>query len=118
MWATRPRVLLPGFGTTTRSLHPPPLPGNQLANEALKAAAHFGNTTAESNRYAQYVILSPPGTDPDGFNTNSGNFVPGTITTLTRHLSGGAAPSIYGDIAFTNMPYVTDAVAAAGQLRQ
>ncbi len=31
----------------------------QLGQEAVKAAAHFGNTTAASNRYAYYVILSP-----------------------------------------------------------
>ncbi|MDE2307645.1 MAG: hypothetical protein KGJ97_05060, partial [Xanthomonadaceae bacterium] len=41
--------------------------GTQLAQEALNAAAHFGNTTAASNRYVQYVILSPTGTHPDGF---------------------------------------------------
>uniref|UniRef100_UPI0005A6FDD2 hypothetical protein n=1 Tax=Streptacidiphilus neutrinimicus TaxID=105420 RepID=UPI0005A6FDD2 len=33
--------------------------GNQLGQEAVKAATHFGNTTAASNRHAYYVILSP-----------------------------------------------------------
>jgi hypothetical protein len=36
--------------------------GTQLAQEAIKAAQHFGNTTAASNRYVQYIILSPTGT--------------------------------------------------------
>src|SRR5215813_2606499 len=43
--------------------------GHDLAAEAVSAAAHFGNTTPSSNRDAQYVILYPHGTHPDGFNT-------------------------------------------------
>src|SRR5690349_9349831 len=39
----------------------------QLGQEAVSAAAHFGNTTAASNRYAYYVILSPHGTNPDNY---------------------------------------------------
>ena len=89
--------------------------GNQLAAEAVKAAGHFGNTTAASNRYAQYVIVSPTGTRPDGFNTPSGGFCAwhdyNGDTTLS---GGGAAPSPYGDIAFTNMPYVADLGASCG----
>ena len=75
----------------------------QLAQEAIKAAGHFGNTTAATNRYAQYVVVSPSGTHPDGF--GSANFCAWhTYTT-----------SSYGDIAFTNMPYVTDLGASCGQ---
>jgi hypothetical protein len=37
--------------------------GHQLDVEAVNAAAHFGNTTAAANRDAQYVIISPHGTD-------------------------------------------------------
>ena len=88
--------------------------GKQLANEAIKAAAHFGNTSASANRYAQYVILSPPGTNPDGFNTNSGNFCAWHDYNADAALSGGAVPSSFGDIAFTNMPYVTDAASSCG----
>src|SRR5256714_1598279 len=47
---------------------------SQLAQEAVNAAAHFGNTTAASNRYAQYVVVSPSGTHPDGFNTPTSAF--------------------------------------------
>src|SRR5579859_6496697 len=39
----------------------------QIGNEATAAAGHFGNTTAASNRYAYYVILSPHGTNPDNY---------------------------------------------------
>jgi len=77
----------------------------QLAQEAVNAAAHFGNTTAASNRYVQYVILSPTGTTPDGFNTSQGNFCAWHYYTS----------SSYGDVAYTNMPYVTDAGASCGE---
>ncbi|HEY8024388.1 MAG TPA: hypothetical protein VIF60_07475, partial [Burkholderiaceae bacterium] len=81
----------------------------QLASEAIKAAAHFGNTTAASNRYAQYVILSPHGTTPDGFNTSSGNFC-----AWHDYNTDAGVSSPYGDIAFTNMPYVYDAGSSCG----
>ncbi|HEY7360195.1 MAG TPA: hypothetical protein VH642_05235, partial [Streptosporangiaceae bacterium] len=41
--------------------------GSQLAQEAVDAASHFGNTSPASNRDASYVILSPTGTDPDQY---------------------------------------------------
>jgi serine protease len=77
----------------------------QLAQEAINAAAHFGNTTAASNRYAQYVILSPSGTHPDGFNTSTGLFCAWHDSTADSVFN---VNSPYGDIAFTNMPYATD----------
>jgi serine protease len=78
---------------------------SQLAQEAINAAAHFGNTTPGANRYVQYVIVSPSGTHPDGFNTLGSTFCAWhTYTT-----------SSYGDIAFTNMPYVTDLGASCGE---
>jgi len=84
--------------------------GAQLGQEAVKAAGHFGNTTAASNRYVQYVILSPTGTHPDGFNTSSGQF-------CAWHDYNGdvGVSSSYGDIAFTNMPYVLDMGSSCGQ---
>lgn len=81
----------------------------QLANEAIKAAAHFGNTTAASNRYVQYVVLSPSGTHPDGFNTSSGQFC-----AWHDYTANAGVTSPYGDIAFTNMPYVYDAGSGCG----
>ena len=87
--------------------------GNQLANEAIKAAGHFSNTTAASNRYSQYVILSATGTDPDNY--QSGGFCAWHDYNGDSTLSGGGATSPYGDIAFTNMPYVLDAGSSCGQ---
>jgi hypothetical protein len=83
----------------------------QLGTEAVNAAAHFGNTTAAANRNAQYDIISPTGTHPDGFGP-SGNF-------CAWHDWNGdpfvGVTSPYGPIAFTNMPYVTDLGASCGQ---
>ncbi len=87
--------------------------GNQLANEAIRAAGHFGNTTSASNRYSQYVIVSPTGTDPDNYQT--GGFCAWHDYNGDSTLTGGAASSPYGDIAFTNLPYLPDAGTSCGQ---
>jgi serine protease len=75
----------------------------QLGTETINAAAHFGNTTAALNRDAQYIIVSPTGTYPDGFNTPSGGWCAWHDYTADLGVS-----SPYGDIAMTNMPYLTD----------
>jgi PKD repeat protein len=110
-----PNGALAGIWYDNSAAAPSQASGNQLAAEAVRAAGHFGNTTQASNRYAQYVILSPTRTHPDGFNTPGGGFCAwhdyNGDTTLD---GGGAAPSPYGDIAFTNMPYVADLGASCG----
>lgn len=73
----------------------------QLAAEAKKAAKHFGNITQAPNLTAQYVILSPTNTHPDGF-PNSG-FCGWHDFTSTS----------YGNLAYTNLPYVPDLGAGA-----
>jgi serine protease len=103
---------LAGVWEDASSSAPSAASGHQLAQEAVKAAGHFGNTTAAANRNAQYVIYSPTGTDPDGW--RSGGFCAWHDWNGDSTLSGGAASSSYGDIAFTNMPYVTDAGASCG----
>jgi hypothetical protein len=75
---------------------------SQLAAEAAKAAAHFGNTTQTPNLNAQYVIVSPTGTHPDGFGPH-GSFCAWHDKTT----------SSYGTLAFTNLPYVPDLGAGA-----
>lgn len=87
--------------------------GNQLANEAIKAAGHFGNTSASTNRYSQYVILSATGLNPDNYQT--GGFCAWHDYNGDTTLSGGAASSPYGDVSFTNMPYVMDQGSSCGQ---
>jgi serine protease len=89
--------------------------GNQLGAEAVKAATHFANTTQASNRYTQYVIVSPTGTHPDGFNTTGGQFCAWHDYTADSTLSGGAVSSPDGYLAFTNLPYITDMGTSCGQ---
>ncbi|RUL73643.1 hypothetical protein [Dyella choica] len=86
--------------------------GAQLAQEAINAAAHFGNTSVDSNRYVQYVILSPTGANPDNYQT--GGFCAWHDYNGDGSLSGGPVSSPYGDIAFTNMPYVSDQGSGCG----
>ncbi|MBO1415602.1 hypothetical protein [Streptomyces sp. FH025] len=73
----------------------------QIAAEAGKAAAHFGNTTQAPNLNAQYVVVSPTGTHPDGF-PNSGFCAWHDKTS-----------SAYGTLAYTNLPYIPDNGAGA-----
>src|SRR5205823_6550673 len=87
---------------------------HQLGVEALAGVAHFGNTTPASNRNAQYVVVSPTGTHPDGFNTLSGQFCAWHDYNGDTSLTGGAVASPYGDFAFTNLPYITDMGASCG----
>jgi serine protease len=85
--------------------------GHQLGAEALKAAHHFGNTTAAANRYSYYVVLSPHGTNPDHYkNSYCAWHDYNGDTTLT----GGAITSDVGDFSFSNQPYNMDAGASCG----
>ena len=74
---------------------------SQLAAEAVKAAAHFGNTTAGSNASVQYVIATATGNNASGFGTQY----------CAWHSS---TSSTYGNIAYTNLPYITDAGGSCG----
>src|ERR1035437_11181455 len=80
----------------------------QLGNEAVKAASHFGNFTPASNRYAQYVVLSAKGLNPDNYQT--GGF-------CAWHDWNGdvLTSSSDGEGAFSNMPYTMDQGASCGQ---
>ena len=78
----------------------------QLGQEAVTAAGHFGNTNAILNRNAQYVVVSPTGTHPDGFLSDF-------CAWHDWNRDVGAASSV-GDIAFTNLPYVPDAGGSCG----
>ncbi len=87
--------------------------GNQLAAEAEAAAAHFGNLTQASNRDIQYVIASPTGADPDGWNDPTNGYCAYHDDTHDPFIDGGGPVS--GPIAaFTNLPYVPDAGGSCG----
>ena len=85
---------------------PPQATAHQLAAEAASAATHFGNTTAAANRDAQYIILSPAGTDPDQYKQDG--FCAWHDYSGDKSMDGGGAVTP-GYVAFTNMPYLTDA---------
>ena len=74
---------------------------SQIALEAVNAAYHFGNTTASSNASVQYVIATATGNNLSGFGTQ--------YCAYHSSIRSGA-----GDVAYTNMPYITDAGASCG----
>lgn len=74
---------------------------SQLAAEAVKAARFFNNTTAASNASVQYVIATAHGYNASGFGSSY----------CAWHSS---TSSTYGTIAYTNLPYITDAGASCG----
>jgi hypothetical protein len=74
---------------------------SQLAAEAVSAAQYFGNTAAGSNNSVQYVIATSTGNNSRGFGTQY----------CAWHSS---TSSSYGNVAYTNLPYITDAGASCG----
>ena len=75
----------------------------QLANEAIRAAQHFGNTTGASNASAQYVIATAHGNSASGFGRQYCAWHSSTSSAL-----------VGGNLAYTNLPYITDAGASCG----
>jgi serine protease len=73
-----------------------PSQGN-LASEAQRGAAHFGNYTVD----ASYVVVSPHGIKPSGFGTSYCAWH--STTTANSHT-----------IAYTNLPYMPDAGGTCG----
>ena len=100
-FATNPNNVLGGVWFDNTGTAPGRPSQSQLAAEAVKAAAHFGNTTAASNTTVQYVINTATGNNASGFGTQY----------CAWHSSTN---STYGNIAYTNMPYITDAGAGCG----
>jgi len=74
---------------------------SQLAGEAIRAAQHFGNTASGSNSTTQYVVATATHNNAGGFGTSY----------CAWHSS---TSSSYGYIAYTNLPYITDAGGSCG----
>ena len=74
---------------------------SQLANEAVRAANYFKNTTASSNASTQYVIATATGHSSSGFGTRYCAYHSSTSSSV-------------GNVAYTNLPYITDAGASCG----
>jgi hypothetical protein len=107
--------VLAGVWVDESSAAPAQATGHEIGLEAVSAATHFANLTQTANRNAQYVIVSPPGTHPDGFNTSGVQFCAWHDYTGDNTLSGGSVASPSGQLAFTNLPYVTDSGKSCGQ---
>ena len=73
---------------------------SQFAAEAVRAAQHFGNSAA-INANAQYVIATATGNNSKGFKTQFCAYHSATSSTV-------------GNVAYTNLPYITDAGASCG----
>jgi hypothetical protein len=74
---------------------------SQFASEAVRAAQHFGNTTASSNASVQYVIATATRNNSSGFGKQY----------CAYHSSTSSSG---GNVAYTNLPYITDAGASCG----
>jgi serine protease len=102
---------LAGVWADNASVAPTKATAKQLGLEADRAAVHFGNTTPASNTSAQYMIVSASGTHPDGFN------LPETGWCAWHDFTAADDVAVHtprGNIAFTNLPYQTDAGANCG----
>ena len=99
--AGNPKGIFAGGWSDNAAAAPTHPTQSQLAAEAVKAAPHFGNTTASSNASAQYVIATATGNSSSGFGTQY----------CAYHSS---TSSSYGNVAYTNLPYITDAGASCG----
>ncbi len=99
--ATNPSGVLAGVWYDNSAAAPTHPSQSQLGSEAVKAAAHFGNKTSSSNTTVQYVVNTATKNSMRGFGTQW----------CAWHSS---VSSSYGNIAFTNMPYITDAGASCG----
>jgi serine protease len=99
--AGNPAHILAGVWYDNASAAPSSPGQSQFAAEALKAAKHFGNSTGSSNASAQYVIATAHGIVPPGFKTQYCAYHSWTSSSV-------------GYLAYTNLPYITDAGASCG----
>ena len=99
--AGNPSGMFQGVWFDTSSSAPKRPKQSDIGNEAVRAAQYFGNTAAGSNDTTQYVIALPTGVSPQGFGTQY----------CAYH---SYASSSYGNVAYTNLPYITDAGSSCG----
>jgi len=102
VFAGNPSGELAGVWADNSSAAPAHPRQSQFASEAVKAANHFGNTAAGSNNSVQYVIATATRNSSSGFGSRY----------CAYHSSTGATS--VGNVAYTNLPYITDAGASCG----
>ncbi|MDE1950632.1 MAG: hypothetical protein KGI35_18600, partial [Burkholderiales bacterium] len=74
---------------------------SQLAAEAVRAAQYFGRSSGSANASVQYVVATAHGNNASGFGTQYCAYHSWVKSTL-------------GKVAYTNLPYITDAGASCG----
>jgi hypothetical protein len=99
--AGNPKSIFAGVWADNSSAAPNKPRQSQLAAQAVKAAQHFGNTTAASNASVQYVIATSSGHSSSGFKSSYCAYHSSTSSSV-------------GNVAYTNLPYITDAGASCG----
>ena len=99
--AGNPSSILVGVWADNGSPAPSRPRQSQLAAEAVKAAQHFGNKSAGSNASVQYVIATATRNSSSGFGTQY----------CAYHSSTSSSA---GNVAYTNLPYITDAGGSCG----
>jgi hypothetical protein len=106
--------VLAGVWEDTSKPAPAEASGHQIAAEAVRAAEHFHNESAEANRYVQYDVISPTGTNPDGYKAEE--ICAWHDYTGDWALDGGGevATPWESPVAFTNMPYIPDVGSTCG----
>jgi len=100
-FAGNPTAIFGGLYQDNGSAAPSSPSQSQLAAEAIKAAGHFGNASSSSNASVQYVIATAHNNNASGFGTQY----------CAWHSSTSSGS---GNIAYTNLPYITDAGASCG----
>jgi serine protease len=99
--AGNPKGILVGTWYDNAAAAPARPSQSQLAAEAVNAAQHFG-VSALTNETAQYVIATATGNNASGFGTQYCAWHSSTTSTSN------------GTIAYTNLPYMTDAGGSCG----
>ena len=97
-----PPGLLKGTWTDNTDAIPASPTDADIQAEAVRAAAHFGNTSAGANASTEYIVDTPHGNSTSGFGTQW----------CAYH---GSAGSSYGALSYTDFPYIPDAGASCGE---
>ncbi|HLX86980.1 MAG TPA: Ig domain-containing protein [Acidimicrobiales bacterium] len=95
--------VLGGVWEDTRAASPAAATATQIAQEGADAAAHFSHPAN-----SQYIVVSPTGTDPDGWLDPVNGYCAYHDDTQDPAIGGVTGP----DVPYTNMPYVPDVGAA------
>ena len=105
-WVPYQTNILKGVWYDNAAASPAQATGTQLANEAVKGVTHFG--LSGTNRYRYFVVLSPPGTNPDNYKSPTQGYCAWHDYTGDGY---GVSPT---DIPFSNQPYNIDVGASCG----